>query len=198
MLKRYPQRGAGLIEVLVAVLVVAFAVLSMAGLQTVSKKNTREAMLRSTAARMSQSLIERMRANASATALDAYLDAAANGLGGGTMGTSPLKNGATQSCSPSELAYFDVWQWEQVLDGAMEVVVDGGQTDVVGGLVTPRACLTGPAGGGDGLYQLTVVWYGAIEMPADTSVACALGTGAYGADDVLRRTLTLQTYIAAS
>lgn len=198
MLNRDKQRGAGLIEVLVAVLVVAFAVLSMAGLQTVSKKNTREAMLRSTAARMSQSLIERMRANASATALDAYLDAAANGLGGGVMGSAPLKNCLTQACSPTELAYFDVWQWEQVLDGAMEVIVDGTQTDAVGGLVAPSACLTGPAGGGDGVYALTLVWYGAIEMPADTGVLCALGTGSYGANDVLRRTLTLETYIAAS
>jgi type IV pilus assembly protein PilV len=192
------QRGVGLIEVLVAILMVSFAVLAMAGLQTVAKKNTRESLHRSTAALLARSLIERMRANSSEQALDAYLDASSNGVGGGLMGATPLKDCKLQDCSPTELAYYDLWQWEQVAGGSSELIIDGAQTDVVGGLLQPYACLTGPAGGGDGIYTLTMVWYGSVELPGDTTVACALGTGGYGANDEYRRTLTLSAYVAAS
>ncbi|MBR9813744.1 type IV pilus modification protein PilV [bacterium] len=189
------QHGVGLIEVLVSVLVVAFAVLSMAGLQTLSKRNNREALQRSTAAQLADGLISRIRANAQSDALDTYVTLAAGGLGGGSQGNAPLEDCTANDCSPSEMAAYDLWQWERLLDGTTEVIA--GSAVNVGGLFEPIACLDGPVGGVDGTYTLTIAWYGAISLPVDKDVACGLGLGRYGTDDEFRRTLAVPAFIAA-
>jgi type IV pilus assembly protein PilV len=57
------QRGVGLIEVLIAVLVLAFGMLGMVGLQTWALRNNQSALERGMATVQANSIIDAMRAN---------------------------------------------------------------------------------------------------------------------------------------
>ncbi|MGD2118531.1 MAG: type IV pilus modification protein PilV [Chromatiales bacterium] len=78
------SRGITLIEVLVAVIVLAFGLLGLAGLQTVGLRNNDGALRRSHATFLAQDITDRMRINMSATLngdYDLALGAAAPGNG---------------------------------------------------------------------------------------------------------------------
>ncbi len=179
---RHGQHGVGLIEVLVALLVLSVGVLAIIGMQISGKQANYDAVQRTTASHLAQDLIERMRANP--TGLSSYLTG--NRLGGGSL-SAPARacDSSGTSCTPAQMAAVDLYQWEQQMDGAAETRDVGGVTRNSGGLVSPRACLDGPAGGGPGVYTLTVVWRGAGELEPTALAGCnnALnGTNLYGTD----------------
>ena len=60
---RARQGGMTLIEILVSLLILAIGMLGMAGLQTVSLRNTQSAYQRTQAAILSNDIVERVRAN---------------------------------------------------------------------------------------------------------------------------------------
>jgi type IV pilus assembly protein PilV len=129
------QRGVSLVEVLSALMVLSLGMLSVAALQIVSKRNNFDAAQRMLATQLAYDLIERMRANTSEPALAAYLEAAAGGIGGGRVDRPAQScDSAATRCTPAEMARFDLWEWQQRLDGAGETVRDGGGTIRVGGL----------------------------------------------------------------
>lgn len=188
------QRGATLIEVLVALVIVAFGVLALTALQVVSKRNTLDAAQHSDAAFLAHNLLERLRGNASTPALAAYLAAAAGGLGNGANANGPVCSKAAP-CTPQQLAQRDLDQWEQLLDGLQEQL----GKDITGGLDDGRACLEGPPGGGSGLYTVTLVWRGGVSLPDSVDEPdCGRDLGLYGDNNTLRRTLRVQTFIAAT
>lgn len=168
-------RGFGLIEVLVTLLVFSIGALAVAGLQAVSKKNRYNALQRSTAVRLAHSMAARMHANPQA--LSDYLVATDSPLGGDTLGGTPASN-CYNTCTPKQLAKFDLWQWEQMLDGASETssnttAINGQSTTAttsVGGLVAPSACITTQAG--SHVYQITIVWRGVTLADPKASVNC--------------------------
>lgn len=93
MLRRAPlpdrrrMGGYGLIEVLVAVLVLCFGLLGMAGLQTASLRNAHSASQRLGATSLAYDIIERMRANRTEAMAGRYNVAiGAAGGGGGLAG----------------------------------------------------------------------------------------------------------------
>lgn len=189
-----PQRGATLVEVLVALVVVALGVLSLTALQLVGKRNTLDAAQHGDAALLANNLLERMRGNASTAALSAYLNAASVGLGNGAQAGAPACSKAVP-CTAAQLAQHDLEQWERLLDGLQEQLGE----DITGGLDDGRACLQGPAGGGTGLYTLTLVWRGGVAIPDSVEEpACGRDLGLYGDNNELRRTLRVQTFIAAT
>lgn len=198
------QRGVSMIEVLVALVLLAVGVLGIAGLQIISKRNNYDSAQRTTAAALATNLYERMRANASQQALLQYLNSAGGGLGSGLTGSgqqgaepSPKCASSLDTCSATQLAQHDVWYWEQQLDGAGETAA-GAQT---GGLVLPLACLTGPPGGGTGLYTLVIVWRGTTVLTNDATVTCGAaakdgsGNFIYGTNGEYRRSATVTSYI---
>lgn len=69
---RSSQRGVGLIEVLVAVLVLAIGLLGIAGLQSSTLKNNQSAFERSQAVTLSYLMLDAMRANVSAARTGQY------------------------------------------------------------------------------------------------------------------------------
>lgn len=100
------QDGITLTEVLVAVVVTAIGLLGVARMQTISVRYNHSAYLRSQAASVADSLIERMRVNRDAAIAGSYNAAltdappvAANCIGPGA------------NCSPAQLAAFDVRLW---------------------------------------------------------------------------------------
>lgn len=73
--RRVPSRvrGVGLVEVMVALVVLSIGLLGVANLQLSGLRMTQEAYFHSQAAVLAQDIIDRMRANPAAVASDAYL-----------------------------------------------------------------------------------------------------------------------------
>ena len=162
--------------------------LAVAALQTVSKQANFESLQRTTAAQIANGLLEDMRTNGGG--IDTYLAAA--DLGGGSRGAEPVPNctsGAT--CNTAQMAASDLWVWEQMLDGNLEMNAG----TAAGGLVLPTLCITGPLVGGAGTYQVTVVWRGSASITSVIASPCGAATGNYGAANVLRRIVEMPTFI---
>lgn len=101
------QHGMGLIEVLVAVLILAIGLLGLAALQTQSLKFNNEAYLRTQATLLAMDIADRLRANRT-VAVDQP------GLYTFDETDSPSASASlcsTQACTASELAQYDFAQW---------------------------------------------------------------------------------------
>jgi type IV pilus assembly protein PilV len=192
-INRSSQEGFGLVEILITLLVMSVGILGVLGMQITAKQTNYDAIQRTTASQLVFDMVERMRANP--TALATYIPGVA--IGGESLGGtgSPPANtcSASPGCSPALLATYDLWQWETLIDGVAEVS-DGGAA--VGGLVNPRACITGPAGGGTGLYTVTVVWRGSKASANPTLNTCGEGLDLYGIGEVNRRMVSFTVYIS--
>ncbi len=126
-------------------------------------------------------------------AIDVYLGA--GDLGGGSRGGEPAPNCVGNAvCDAAQKATHDLWFWEQVLDGNLEMAGNAGG----GGLVLPTMCVTGPAGGGAGIYVVTVAWRGTASITNMNNNACGTAGGDYGADNEFRRIMQIPTYIDPS
>jgi type IV pilus assembly protein PilV len=110
MARTIRQRGFSMIEVLITLFIVAIGVLGMAGLQFVSLKNANSSASRYQATLLAQDLAERMRANKKAALAGNYVITALK-----TDGTAP----SCTSCSPADFAARDIYEWSQLLLGAL-------------------------------------------------------------------------------
>lgn len=182
---RRRQAGVGLIEVLIALLVLSVGVLAIIGMQVSGKQANYDAVQRTTAAHLAADLVERMRANP--LALDSYLTGAVLEEDAPLAEPAPGCSSDTDTCSDDELAADDLYEWERQMFGLEETRLNAdGDVIPTGGLVKPRACLTGPAGGGSGLYTLTIVWRGAGTLEPQALEVCdggLDGTEDYGSAD---------------
>lgn len=105
------QAGITMIEVLVAVLVLAVGLLGVAGLQSLSLKNTTTAHFAQEAQSYSDDLINRIMANNQAADTGAYAD---------SIGASaPTPDCSAGTCSSAEMASWDLWQWNTALTTAV-------------------------------------------------------------------------------
>lgn len=102
--------GATLIEILVALLVVATGLLGMAGLQTVSLRQLQSASLRTQAGILGGDMLERVLANREGALAGAYLAEA------GTLNT---RCESLAGCDAAELAGHDIAQWQAELQGSL-------------------------------------------------------------------------------
>ena len=180
--------GFSLLELLVALLVFSIGMLAVAGLQSVSKQANYEALQRTTAAQIAHGLLEDVRTNGDA--LDIYRTAPT--MGGGVMGAEPAPNcrlGA--ECNSAEKAVFDLWFWEQALDGNMETSGGAG----AGGLMLPAMCIDGPVVGGPGIYRVTIVWRGTASLRNASANPCGAASGNYGNNLEFRRIIEIPTYV---
>lgn len=148
------QRGTSLLEVLVATLVVAAGVLGIARLQLHSAQGNRAALEHTEATILATDLAERWRANpqggyttATGQAPPAFVDCLA------------------QTCSPPQLATFDLAAWKCSLGGWSEVAACRAARAV--GALPPVEDAPGLPGGDGQLVQqggnvvVTVTWRGA-------------------------------------
>jgi type IV pilus assembly protein PilV len=191
MTRRFAQNGFSLIEMLVALVVFSVGLLAIAGMQTMSKQANFEALQRTAASQIAYGLLEDMRVNGDAVAT--YIGAGE--MGGGSRGGEPAPNCSGNSvCNAVQKANHDLWFWEQVLDGNLEM---NGNTGA-GGLVMPTLCVTGPAGGGAGIYTVTVAWRGTASLTNVNPSNCGAAGGDYGANNEFRRIMQIPTYIDPS
>lgn len=132
--------GFTLIEILVAVLVLALGLLGLAGLQANGVKNTQLAYNRSQAIHLAQDIADRIRANSAA--VGTYADVNNNNQRDTTEATKPKGQKVaacltSAGCSKEQLAQTDIRQWHDSIAYALPA----GCGSVVRG--------TGAAGGGD-------------------------------------------------
>jgi type IV pilus assembly protein PilV len=111
---RHNQRGVGLVEVLIAVLVLSFGMLGMVGLQTWSLRNNQSALERGMATLQTNSIVDAMRAdleNASNGAYDIDLD-----------DETPVSADVAVDLPPIEQAIAD---WRQALVASINSTATG-------------------------------------------------------------------------
>ncbi len=188
------QKGLSMIEVLVAVTILSIGLLGTAALQVQSKRANLGSVERTLASMLVNDLFERMRANPGQSAV--YLAALNSANNVGVSGDTAPTTCVDSACTPEQLAAWDVWDWEQSLIGASEV--SGGVN--TGGLVLPLACMTGPAGGGEGLYTMAVNWRGHTEITdgAGADPCNANASGRFDGDEgtgTLRRVVIVSSYL---
>jgi len=182
------QSGFSLLELLVALVIFSIGLLAVAGLQTVSKQANFEGLQRTTAAQIATGLLEDMRMNGDG--INVYRTAAA--IGGGSRGGEPMPNCRVGAeCNAVQKATFDLWFWEQALDGNLETSGGAG----TGGLMFPTLCVDGPAVGGPGIYRVSIAWRGTASITNSVNNPCGAATGNYGDANQFRRMVQVPTYI---
>lgn len=200
--------GFTLIEVMITVFIVAVGLLSVAGLQALSKKSNFDAIQRTQAAALAQDLIERMRANPGRGA--DYLTDARDGISSADLPPAPdtacttSGSSGAPTCTPGQVVAFDRYEWSRALFGDVELIDDS----AAGGLSEPTACVTN-ADAPCGTYTVAIAWRGITPLPpgdpddaADpASNPCGLDNAAYddpsttGTDARLRRVIVVRTVI---
>lgn len=153
------QKGVGLIEVLVAVFILASGLLGLAALQTQSLRYNHESYMRTVAAVLASDMADRLRVN-----LDEALDTDNYKF---TLGEKPSGSATaceTAACTPSQLAPYDYKQWSDELAAQLP----GGK-----GSVTPSA----KNAGGWREYTITIQFNTTGEEQADGGFAA--GTSSF-------------------
>jgi type IV pilus assembly protein PilV len=181
------QRGISLVEVLVTIVILAFGLLGVAGLQSKMGLVEMESFQRSQALVVLSDMAERLSANRAQVA--SYITNGAVGTGDAEPATC---TGIT--AGPGR----DLCEWSNALKGAAEQQSAAN----VGGMIGARGCITeiqaaNPTPGvcAPGIYQVSVAWQG-VHSTAVSALAC--GQGQYGADDSYRRVLALSVSIGTT
>lgn len=172
-----------MIEVLVTMVIIAFGLLGMAGLQMRMQVSEMEAYQRSQALLLLNDMANRIAVNRNSAA--SYV-----------TGTTALGAGMTCPGLPSTptTADHDRRQWCEALQGAAEVTTDDSK---VGALVGGRGCVESASGD----YLVTVAWQGFTPISAPpSSVACGAnafnGAGSSCTNDRCRRVVTTLVRVA--
>lgn len=175
------QVGTSLIEVLVAMVVLAIGLLGLVGLQARLNILQIESYQRAQAMTILNDMVARMSLNRNATTSAAASD--------NYITTTPLGTGMVCPTNVSTRKNADLAQWCSALQGAAET--NGGN---VGAMAGARGCIE-VFNAGDQEYRVTVAWQGMAPLAAPpASIAC--GAGLYGANgtacagDVCRRVVT--------
>jgi type IV pilus assembly protein PilV len=178
------QRGTSMIEVLVTIVILAFGLLGLVGLQTRLQVSEMEAYQRTQALILLEDMANRIASNRTAAA--SYVTA------------SPLGTGMACPATVATTADRDLGEWCNGLQGAGETKTSA-PTTRVGAFVGGRGCVQSL---GSGEYMVTVAWQGLTPMSAPpASVSCGVnsyngGTGSPCTGDLCRRVLTTVVRIA--
>lgn len=179
------ERGSTMIEVLVTLVIIAFGLLGLAGLQTRMQVSEVEAYQRSQALLLLNDMASRLnnnRANA-----------------GSYVTSSPLGVGATCPTATTSTVQRDLRDWCNLLQGAAETETVGSTTSRLGAMIGARGCVQTLAGVTNG-YLITVAWQGLIPISAPAST-CGQNSyngpsGAPCQNDLCRRVVTTTLQLA--
>jgi len=154
------ERGMGMLEYLLALLIFSTGMMGLMSAQLVAKKVSYEASQRSTATALGRDIVERMRTNSGQ--LEAYR---ARVIGDTRrLLPQPEADCDISTCTAPQLAAFDLWQWESNLLGR-----SGRRSSVSsGGLLSPRACIS--SDGGE--VAVTISWLVSSVVQQSTPSTC--------------------------
>jgi len=179
LLHRKHQAGTTLLEVMVTIVILAFGLLGLAGLQMKTRTVELESYQRSQAMVILNDMVSRFhmsRANAAS-----YVSGQVSG------------EGDVEQCAGKTGAALDLCEWGNALRGAGESL--GGTN--VGAMIGARGCIAqiqapDPTAGTcvPGIYEITVTWQGMFKTAAPNNT-CAQDLNMYGGDN-LRRAISLR------
>lgn len=172
--------GMSLIEVMVAMVILATGILGAVAMQASAKKSSFDAMQRSLASSLAQDIIERMRSNsANSTVLALY-----DGTYGAVALTAPSNrcNTAANLCTSAQLATNDLFEWSQLIRGADAMK----GTSNAGGLVEGIGCITATGQ----VVTIVITWKGRTETQDARTGSCGSSTA-----DKQRRQLSMTTFL---
>jgi len=101
------QSGFTMLEVLISMVIIAFGLLGVAGLQVFALKNNQSATFRSTATMLAADMTDRIKAN-----VGGAIDGAYNAPSLATYGTA-IAGCTAAGCTTAELAQNDLFEWQQ-------------------------------------------------------------------------------------
>jgi len=179
---RRSQWGVTMLEVLVTLVILAFGLLGLAGLNARIQTSELEAYQRARAILLLRDMVERVKANSADAASYVPPSDATNKIYG-TDYTVPT------DCATSQ-AVRDICEWSNALTGAAE----SSSGTRVGAMIGARGCIeqiqapnTDDGVCTPGIYRATVVWQGLTATGA-SQLKC--GAGKYGTDDAMRRAIS--------
>jgi type IV pilus assembly protein PilV len=159
------QAGFTLLEILIAIVVIAIGLLGMFGLQAKAQKAETESYARTQALVLIQDIADRMNANRADSFSQAYVTASPVG-GGGVLVDCTGKTGAD----------LDLCEWGNLLRGVAETsgsnaCSTASGSGCVGAMLKASGCIaydattelvdsTGIVQAGTGIYTISVVWQG--------------------------------------
>jgi len=170
-LRNRPQRGAAMMELLIAMLIIAFGALGFVGLQAQTALSQMEGYQRSQALVLVSDIAERISLNRANAA--SYV--------GSNIGTTDPGD-----CTlPATQAGKDLCEWSLLIQGAAETQ----GTTKLGAMSGARGCITSPAAN---QYLISIAWQG---VQATGAPANNCGLNAYSNEN-MRRTVTTVVQIA--
>lgn len=179
------QRGATLVEVLITLVIVAFGLLGMAGLQVRMHSTEMESYQRSQALLLLNEMATHIATNRASAG--AYV----------TGTSAPLGTGFDCSgMAGNSIAQEDLKAWCKALKGSSETTGTGASARRQGVTIGARGCVQRSA---DGDYLVTVVWQGLAPMAAPpSSLSCGASQydGGSCTHDLCRRAVTTVVRIA--
>jgi type IV pilus assembly protein PilV len=169
------QHGVTLLEILITMLILAFGLTGLIGMQMKAQGAQAEAYQRAQAILLVQDMANRVSVNRINAA--SYVTA------------TPLGTGDSQpaSCTGLTGALLDQCEWSHAIQGAGEQLSGSS----VGAMVNGRGCVA-KTGTNPDVYQVTVAWQGTSDLAAPT-LTC--GSGSY-ARDTLRRAISATVAVA--
>ena len=180
------QRGTSMIEVLVTIVIIAFGLLGMAGLQSRMQVSEVESYQRAQALMLLNDMANRVATNRNVAA--SYVTASAIGAG----------SNCTSDFAGTAIPTVDKREWCNALQGAGEMQGTSGSSKL-GAVIGGRGCVESL---GSGEYMVTVAWQGMVPLTAPpASVTCGANlydgtSGAKCSGDLCRRVVTTIVRIA--
>ena len=175
MTRRPSQRGALLVEVMISVLVCAFAVLGLTAMQARATGAEFESLQRSQALVLVEDMVARVstnRANA-----------------GDYVSASLLGDGNVVDCAGMTGAALDLCEWGNLLRGSTETRAGAR----VGAMQSARGCVV-RSSNTTHRFVISVVWQGVVPTGAPPA-PCGSGHALYS-DDTLRRVASATVCVA--
>jgi type IV pilus assembly protein PilV len=124
------NKGFTLLEVMIAVFVLAIGLLGVAALQMTGVKNNHSANIRTQATELSYNLADRMRANIEGTVAGNYLGSAGPGVAFNCGLASPATYPAGNTCTDVQMAQADLDQWFALAIASIPLVQGVGNTQI--------------------------------------------------------------------
>ncbi len=190
------QQGTTMIEVLVTIVILAFGILGLAGLQSKIFTAEMESYQRGQAVVLMNDMVERINANRNAAASYVLLPEVAPPGAPATLGTGDSEP-ADCSTQPAGAAR-DQCEWSNALKGAAEA----SSGTKVGAMIGARGCVTkiqaedsAPGVCLPGIYRVSVAWQG-LNATAVPSSSC--GKNSFGGDDRYRRVISTRVSVGLS
>ncbi len=124
------NKGFTLLEVMIAVFVLAIGLLGVAALQMTGIKNNHAAGMRSQAVQLSYNLADRIRANIEGLNNGGYVANAAPGVVFNCGLASPAAYPAGFTCTDIQMAQADLDDWFTAANNALPLVTGANNTDI--------------------------------------------------------------------